>query len=160
MSLNCLNLDNPKIAELAKKYGELMTAKILDRFENSIKSGVSVSSFKNQNISPIASEILNIAPNIYLIGSGALNLNRPVADLDFISKNNDVEILSWLDSNNIPYTMSNIDINFEYKGQNISIALVLALLLVLIGVALKPIMLTLFFFKISKNLNTVGALIL
>lgn len=71
----------------------------------------------------VSNEILSNFPNTFQIGSSVLNLNREPQDIDFISFNSDEQILNWLDTNNIPYTVSDIDVNFNYKGQNISIAL-------------------------------------
>jgi hypothetical protein len=71
----------------------------------------------------VSDELLSTFPNLFQIGSSVLNLNRKPEDLDFISVNSDEDIANWLNTNNILYNISDIDINFEYKGQNISIAL-------------------------------------
>jgi hypothetical protein len=76
-----------------------------------------------QETEGVSNEILNTFPNVFQIGSSVLNLKREPQDIDFISLNSDQNILDWLNINNIPHTVTDIDVNFNYKGQNISIAL-------------------------------------
>lgn len=71
----------------------------------------------------IADEILSELPKVFQIGSSVLNLKREPQDIDFISIGSDQDILDWLDSNNIEYNNTGIDVSFNYKGQNVSIAL-------------------------------------
>jgi hypothetical protein len=76
-----------------------------------------------QETEEVSNEILNTFPNVFQIGSSVLNLRRKPQDVDFISLNSDQDILDWLNTNSIPYTVTDIDVNFNYKGQNVSIAL-------------------------------------
>jgi hypothetical protein len=71
----------------------------------------------------IAQEILDTFPYVYQLGSSTLNLPRKYNDLDFISINNDKEIMTWIKDKNIKYQITDGTIEFNYKNELISISL-------------------------------------